>query len=205
MVASSGKAKSASRFSEEQVGSQSYLNRHNTEMFTEGKSFSGNERDKLFLNRGDGTFADVSDLSGCDSPNDGRAVLANDFDGDGDVDLFVGNGGLYVDQREPNRLFLARPTCKPGFVRVRLEDTGSANRFGVGARIRLSDAAGDAATWQHWDVVQAGSGFNSSVGFTRMIGTNGHTGPFHLEVHWPDGRVTEQDGVELGEELVVTP
>ena len=57
------------------------LARHNAQMFEEGRSFSGNERDKLFLNRGDGTFADLSDLAGCDSPNDGRAVIACDFSG----------------------------------------------------------------------------------------------------------------------------
>ena len=50
-------------FSTQEVGNQGYLQRHNGQMFSEGRSFSGNERDKLWLNRGDGTFEE------CDEEN----------------------------------------------------------------------------------------------------------------------------------------
>ena len=49
MVASSLKPEEACEsVSTESVGNARHLNRHNTQMFTDGKSFSGNERDKLF-------------------------------------------------------------------------------------------------------------------------------------------------------------
>lgn len=134
-----------------------------------------------------------------------HGLVLDDLDGDGDIDIFVGNGGLYADSREPNRLFLHRPTCRPGLVRVILDDPGSANRFGVGARLRLADAPGTEATWEHWEVVQAGSGFNSSVPMQRTLGTDGEPGPFHLTVVWPGGGLTELEGVERGSTVRVEP
>ena len=191
MVASSGKAKSASRFSEEQVGSQSYLNRHNTEMFTEGKSFSGNERDKLFLNRGDGTFADVSDLSGCDSPNDGRAVLANDFDGDGDVDLFV-----HELQRERHALYRNDRARDGAFVKVRLRATRG-QWEGIGATIygkRLSTTVAQVAS--------RGSGFVSCPAPEGVFGL-GDDPELELSVRWPGGEVESFGKVARGSRVLL--
>lgn len=50
------------------------------------------EHDKLFLNRGDGTFHDVSEVAGILAP-DGRGlgVVVWDFTGDGRLDIFVAN------------------------------------------------------------------------------------------------------------------
>ena len=42
-------------------------------------SFSGYERDLVCLNRGDGTFLDISGASGADSVTDGRAAVFADF------------------------------------------------------------------------------------------------------------------------------
>ena len=83
MVASSCSSTTESgKFSREEVGNDGFLARHNGQIFAEGRSFSGNERDKLFINDGAGSFLDLSDLSGADSSNDGRAVIAFDADDD---------------------------------------------------------------------------------------------------------------------------
>jgi hypothetical protein len=50
------------------------------------------ERDNLFRNNGDGTFADVSVDSGVAAvPGTGMGVVAYDYDNDGDTDVFVVN------------------------------------------------------------------------------------------------------------------
>ena len=57
-------------------------------MFGQGFSFSGYERDPLYLNLGGKTFTDISGVSGIDSITDGRAGVFADFDNDGDLDVF---------------------------------------------------------------------------------------------------------------------
>ncbi len=54
---------------------------------------------KLFRNRGDGTFADVTKASGIEACGWGVGAMWADLDADGDADLVVGNVG------EPNRLY----------------------------------------------------------------------------------------------------
>jgi hypothetical protein len=77
------------------------------------RSFDSPARSGLYLNRGDGTFADVSLDSGIASAaGTALGVLAADFDGDGRPDLLVANDGM------PNHLFLNQGGT-PGGIRFR--------------------------------------------------------------------------------------
>ncbi len=51
---------------------------------------------RLFRNRGNGTFDDVTAGSGTQAPGYGMGVAAGDYDNDGDVDLYVTNLGSNV-------------------------------------------------------------------------------------------------------------
>ncbi|MDD5772279.1 MAG: CRTAC1 family protein [bacterium] len=53
--------------------------------------YPAGERNKLYLNNGDGTFKDFSKESGTDDPNWGLGATFADADNDGDLDLFVSN------------------------------------------------------------------------------------------------------------------
>ncbi len=53
---------------------------------------------QLFVNQGDGTFADRARTAGVTNDRYCKGVAAGDFDNDGDVDLYVSNNG-------PNRLY----------------------------------------------------------------------------------------------------
>ena len=59
-------------------------------------SFSGKERNHLFLNDGNGGFADISGLSGLDAIGDTRAIALIDYDRDGwqDIGLVNANAPL---------------------------------------------------------------------------------------------------------------
>ncbi|MEZ6019782.1 MAG: CRTAC1 family protein [Planctomycetota bacterium] len=48
----------------------------------------------MFLNRGDGTFEDISFAAGLDDPRGGMGLDTGDVDGDGDEDLFLSNWEL---------------------------------------------------------------------------------------------------------------
>lgn len=59
---------------------------------------------QLFLNKGDGTFQDISHAAGIDRPAFSKGVAAADYDGDGYVDFYVSNIGganfLYHNNRD---------------------------------------------------------------------------------------------------------
>ena len=150
MVASTAECETDGVFEKQQVGSDAYVSRHMRQMSEGGRSFSGNERDKLFINRGDGTFADCSDLSGCDDPNDGRGVIAADFDDDGDVDMFI-----HHTQRERHTLQRNELGQGGGFIKVRLRAT-TAQYEAIGATVVVHGPHGPVA-----DVLSRGAGFVS--------------------------------------------
>ncbi len=172
----------------EEAGSEAYQEHHMGRIFTEGLSFSGNERDRLFLNDGAGAFTDLSALSGLDDPNDGRSAVLADFDDDGDQDLFVHNIArarhrLYRNDARGND----RDEATGGFVKVRLEATSGAPEA-VGAVVRLGTGLGTQA-----QVLAFGNGFLTQGAPELVFGLGGEeTGT--LTVTWP-GRKTESFGV----------
>ena len=178
MVASSAKSQSSKAFESQSVGNAGYLNRHNTQMFQDGRSFSGNERDKLWIGNGGTSFADLSDLSGADSQNDGRAVLAADFDDDGDVDLFV-----HELQRERHALYRNDLDQNyGGFLKVRLR-ASTGHYEAIGATV-LVEAAGR----QTAQVLSRGNGYGSCQAPELVFGL----GPKPKDqiaavVRWPGG------------------
>ncbi len=83
-----------------------------------GDNLSAYERNRLFLNKGDGeSFLDASFASGADIDSDSRTVVAADFDRDGRPDLLVGSVGC-----GSLRLFLNRHASSAARVAVELQD-----------------------------------------------------------------------------------
>ncbi|MFN0007735.1 MAG: ASPIC/UnbV domain-containing protein [Planctomycetota bacterium] len=157
-----------------------YLSSHDAQLFAQGMSFSGHERDKLWINRGADGFADLSDISGADSPNDGRAAIAADFDDDGDLDLFV-----HHIQRERHGL-LRNNIGAPGgagnrFLKLRLRATKSQHEA-IGATVVVRTPLGPVA-----QVLARGSGFASCLPPELVFGL-GAAESAEVEVIWPGAK-----------------
>jgi thiol-disulfide isomerase/thioredoxin len=166
-------------------------------MIVRGRSLSGHERNCAFLNPGpapDGAlrrFADVSAASGLDLVEDSRAISAGDWDGDGDLDLWLTN-------REAPRVRFLRNNRSEGppsaWVSFALEGTTS-NRDAIGAVVTF-EFGGRALT----RTVAAGDGFLSQsskrlffglgpLGSDRTSGT--------VTVRWPGGAPETLEAVEI--------
>jgi hypothetical protein len=94
----------------------------------QGRSLSGYERNRIYLNSRGLEFYEISGLTGADSDGDGRGVVASDLNGDGMEDLLVrqaGGGSLLVfENRFPHAHWLD----------VSLRG-GKSNSLGIGARL----------------------------------------------------------------------
>ncbi len=69
---------------------------------------------RMFVNRGDGTFEDVTRSAGVESRRFGYACSAADYDGDGDSDLFVSNFGQSILYRNEGALAFRDVTAAAG-------------------------------------------------------------------------------------------
>jgi enediyne biosynthesis protein E4 len=69
---------------------------------------------RLYRNRGNGTFEDVTKGSGADIGGYGMGVAAGDYDNDGDVDLFVTSAGPNVLLRNDGGGHFSDATAKAG-------------------------------------------------------------------------------------------
>ena len=149
----------------------------------EGNSFSGNERNCAFINRGDGSFSDMSYALGLDHSDDSRGIAITDLDGDGDPDICMTN-------RTAPRLRLLRNDLSTGnrWVSLRLEGDPSRKcpRDAIGARVELSIGG---RTLRR--TVIAGDGFLSQSGKRLYFGLGRKGDIASVSVRWPAG-LTEQ-------------
>ncbi len=161
------------------------------ERLDEGLSFSGNERNCVFLNpgRAGGAFANASVVSGLDFPDDGRGVAFLDLEGDGDLDVAMSN-------RTAPRLRLMRNELPRGdrFVALYLEGDGAAtNRDAVGARVELETTDGVVRR-----SVRAGEGFLSQSSRWLHFGLGDGEPRSAVTVHWPGAGRETFSGIAAG-------
>ena len=95
-------------------------------------------RHRLYRNRGNGTFADVTDRSGIRHSAYGMGACAADYDGDGDPDLYVTNDG-------PNVLYQNRGDGR--FADVTAAAGVGEPRWSAGCAFADLDRDGDLDLW----------------------------------------------------------
>lgn len=143
----------------------------------------------ICLGTGLGTFDPLSPVdSGIRILGEQRGTSVSDWNGDGCLDLVVGqNGGSTV--------LLTNRKATPG---LRIQLTGSpGNPDAVGAQLRAIQANGNHGPWQ---CVSAGSSHGSQMGMIQVIS---QVQPIdYLEVCWPDGsisqhKVSDPDSLQL--------
>lgn len=150
-----------------------------------GRSFSGREEHCAFANLGDGTFADISAVSGFDVDDDGRGMALTDFDRDGDVDVWISNRNApqlrYLENQRGGR-----------FVAVLLEGVAG-NRDAIGARVSLTLKDDPRPLLR---TVRAGSGFLSQSSRWLHFGLGSGGTIDALTIDWPGGRQQVLPGLQ---------
>ena len=160
---------------------------------SQGKSFSGYERNALFLNMKGSGFADVGALLGVDFEDDARAVAVVDWDRDGDLDMWVTN------RTAPQvRLLRNNHPSANAFVEVRLLGNGkNTNRDAIGARLTLWRSS--EPQLKQIRTVHAGDGFLAQSSAWTHFGLGETTEDLQLSVSWPGGETETFSDIKANE------
>ena len=168
--------------------------------------FSGNERNRLFLQTEDG-FKDVSLVSGVDFQQDGRGFVSFDINRDGYLDLGVTSPNSPRFQIALNTLGRGEPAMKnhgSAFIKLRggNEQPTTSRRWsprdGFGSQVRVLIAS-------TWRAIQ----HNSSDGLSSQNGNWLHVGLGDcdkidaVEVRWSSGKVTRHENIFKGTRAVL--
>ena len=149
-----------------------------------GFSFSGYERDGLYLNLGTRKFIDISGVSGIDSITDGRSSVFADFDNDGDYDVF-----MTTIQNESHLLFRNNVGQSSNWLRISLAGGKDSGRDAFSSVVRVKTSAGTLTK-----IKNGGSGFISEHDPRLLFGLGKDERAQSIEVTWPNGNVEQFAG-----------
>lgn len=152
------------------------------------------QRPHLFVNRGDGVFADIAPELGepWATPLLARGVATGDYDRDGDLDLLISENG--------GPLHLWRNEADASYLRVRVEDRRG-NRDAIGARVVVTPAMPGAPDVIH--AIRGGGSYLSSSEKTVTVGLGSARGAARVRIEWPGAESARHDrrDVEAGQEI----
>lgn len=155
-------------------------------------SWNGREPNVLFARRG-GRFYDFSGVSGIDFADDSRAFAVTDFDGDGNMDLFL-KSRLGPQVRALRNEWGASRSA----IAIRLTGTRS-NRDAIGASVTVECAGRRTIAF-----VRAGSGYLSQHTKTLHFGLGHAERAENIAIQWPSGLRQEFRNLDAGFRYQVT-
>ena len=134
---------------------------------------------RMFHNQGNGTFTEVAPFL-FRGTGTSAGVASGDYDGDGDLDLYISS---YLGR--PNKLL--RNDLANGNHWLELDLTGTvSNRSAIGARIELT-----AGSLSQTREISACTGFRGQNALTAHFGLGGATVVKRIDIRWPSGIVQE--------------
>lgn len=149
-----------------------------------GPNMARFEPNILYRNLGN-RFADVTASAEVGYIDKGHGVSFADYDADGDLDLYAGDGGHYPGDLWRNHLY-RNDGHSNNWLGVSLEGSRPSNRSAIGAQLVLR--AGDLIQIAQ---VSSGDGFGCTNSLTAEFGLGPRTRVDGLEVRWPSGKIQE--------------
>jgi len=144
---------------------------------------------RMFRNNEGRTFQDITTSGGFGHLQKGHAVAFGDVDNSGNQDVVEVMGGVYPSDKFWTALY-KNPGHGNHWVKLNLVGT-KANRFAVGARIRMAFKAADGTRRETFSTVGSGGSFGASS-LRPHLGLGQATEIELLEVRWPGSGTVQQ-------------
>src|SRR5262245_50100639 len=158
----------------------------------DGRSLSGYQQKKVWLNDGAGKFVDVAQAVGASDVFDGRSVVMVDLWNRGVLDVVVAN------QKGPLLVYKNTVPKEMGWVQFELEGKKS-NRSAIGALVRVFwSMKGTARLQEQVQVVSGGNAYASQNMRRLHFGLGEGATIDRVEVQWPGGKKQALPGVQAG-------
>ncbi|MBN2473842.1 MAG: VCBS repeat-containing protein [Pirellulales bacterium] len=145
-------------------------------------TFSGYEPSRVWRNDGNEVFTEVAGQLGLADTRDGRGLAIADFDGDGDLDVYISNQG------QESVFYRNEIGNRNQWLQVDLTCT-TCNRDAVGARVTVVSEG-----LTQIREVNGGNGDHSQVPFRLHFGLGRRKTIERVEVRWPNGYVQQVAG-----------
>jgi len=151
----------------------------------DGRSLSGYQQKRVWINDGAGQFKEVAQFVGVTDVYDGRSIALADFGNRGVLDAVVAN------ERGPLLLYRNSVLPENRWIEFELEGRES-NRSAIGAQVKVM--------WngqQQVQEVSGGSGFCAQNQRRLHFGLGKTTGIDRVEIRWPSGKTQTIAAPEL--------
>ena len=151
-----------------------------------GRSLSGFQNKRVWINDGAGKFSDVAQSVGVGDTHDGRSVVMVDLWNRGVLDVVVAN------QRGPLLVYKNTVAPENKWVAFELEGADSSNRSAIGAQVRVF--------WNGQEQVQevsGGSGFCAQNQRRLHFGLGKDAQVEKVMIRWPSGKTQTMEAPEI--------
>ena len=159
-------------------------------------SWNGYEHKVLWMNEGGARFTNVAYLLGVAFEYDARAVVTDDLDGDGHVDLLVVEF-LWETDNHTLHVYQNRLPEAGNWIGVRLREAGPGLST-IGTTVTVRTKAGS-----QMRRFVTGDSFSSQHSSTAHFGLGSQTEVETIEVRWPNGRMRRIDRPDINQYLTV--
>lgn len=157
-----------------------------------GRSLSGYQENKIWINDGAGKFREVADAVGGSLDLDSRSVAMADLNNDGRLEVLV------ASQKGPLKIYTTNTAEQKNWISFSLKGTKS-NASAIGASVRLF--------WnnqQQLQTVQSASGFSSQNQRPLHFGLGQVDKVNKAIVEWPSGQTDTLDSPSINKIHVLT-
>ena len=152
----------------------------------DGRSLSGYQQKRIWVNDGAGQFNEVAQMVGATDIYDGRSVALADFGNRGALDVVVAN------QKGP--LLLYKNTVSPDHRWIDFELEGQASRSAIGAQVKIFREG-----QIQMQEVSGGSGFCAQNQRRLHFGLGKAGAVDRVEIRWPSGKTQTLSALALNQ------